>query len=456
MSSSTVLPEEGDAIVCSVSDDFTAVRLLEVELTRTLPVLTETTDLAGQPYHRAQCLVRLHAQPLGLVEVPLESGQLSATALAAHIWQTLGAQINSHLREDGLEPVTTLTELGLPEGIAPRCIADRERFLATAPFVSVVIATRERPHMLQRCLDGLLAQRYPHYEIIVVDNAPLTSTTADLIAQHYQDHPSIRYVREDLPGLSRARNRGLQEASGEFLAITDDDVVIDSHWLLELMRDFQLSERVACVTGMILPLEIETKAQAWFEQYGGYNKGFARRLFNKYEHHPGTPLFPYTAGQLGTGANIAFRTSFLRKIGGFDPALGTGTPALGGEDLAIFFQIVALGYTLVYEPAALLYHPNRRDYEGLRKLMYCYGAGLTAYLMKVLVDNPLRLFDLITRLPYGLYFTLNSNSPKNNRKLTSYPKELSSLERRGMCYGPFAYIRSKWALRKGHQSSETR
>src|SRR5205823_7839240 len=141
----------------------------------------------------------------------------------------------------------------------------------------------------------------------------------------------VHYVREDHPGLSFARNRGIQEAQGEIIAITDDDVVVDTYWLLELVRGFQISKKVVCVTGLVLPMELETPAQVWFEQFGGYSKGFQRRLFDLHQHHPGTPLFPYAAGRLGTGANIAFKASYLRAVGGFDPTLGTGTLAQGGE-----------------------------------------------------------------------------------------------------------------------------
>jgi glycosyltransferase involved in cell wall biosynthesis len=434
--------------------DFTPVRLLEIELSQPIADLAEAVDQAGLAYRKVQYLVRLHSRPLGLVAVELEQGKFSASALAAAIWQSLGSQINAHLLEDGLEQVSTLSEQGLPIATTtPRCLAEQASFLDDAPFVSVVIATRERPQLLRRTLAGLLAQRYLNFEILVVDNAPVTSATADLVAQNYQNQSvAVRYLREDRPGASRARNRGIREAHGAFVALTDDDVVIDSHWLLALMSNFQLSERIACVTGMVLPLEIETRAQYWFEQYGGYNKGFARRFFNTKEHHPGAPLFPYTAGQMGTGANSAFRASVLRETGAFDEALGPGTPAPAGEDLALLFQVVERGYTLVYEPAAVLYHPNQRDYEGLRKLMYNYGAGLSAYLTKIVFDRPLLLFDILRRLPYGLYFTLNSRSPKNQRKSSHYPEELSKLELQGMCYGPLLYIRSLLAQRCAHHS----
>ena len=118
-----------------------------------------------------------------------------------------------------------------------------------------------------------------------------------------------------------------------------------------------------------------------------------------------------------------------------------------GKDLAVFFQVVTQGHKLVYEPAAVVYHPHYRDYMALRKQIYHYGIGLTAYLTKVLLNNPRILFGLVSKLPYGLVFTLSARSPKNSKKLKSYPKDLTMLELKGMLLGPFAYMWSRWTVR---------
>jgi GT2 family glycosyltransferase len=290
----------------------------------------------------------------------------------------------------------------------------------------------------------LLSLDYPSYEIIVVDNAPSTSATADFIRQTYGGSAQVRYVREDRSGLAAAHNRGLMEVEATIVAFTDDDVVVDTHWLAELVKGLNVAENIACVTGMILPAELETPPQAWIEQFGGFSKGFIRRVFDMSGNRTDSPLYPYAAGMFGSGANMAFKTSVLRDIGGFDPALGAGSAALGGDDLAAFFQVIIGGYTLVYEPGAIVYHWHRRDYAGLCKQAYGYGVGLTAYLMKTLVDRPGRLLDLVVRIPYGLVYALSPRSPKNIQKLVDYPKELTNIERLGMLYGPFAYLRSRW------------
>lgn len=442
-----ILPRgpEAAALVAQVPD-FAPARILEIEVGQQLPDVSAFDEKTGRHYQRAKCLVRLHTQPLGMVELQLAENGVSADEYAPHIWRALSEKINEHLRQDGLPEVTRLSAMGLSDSSALACLEKRERFVVQAPFVSVIVPTRDRPEQMQACLQLLMALHYPWYEIIVVDNAPSTSATADFIRQNYRDAPQVRYIREDRPGRCLALNCGMMAAQGEILAFTDDDVVVDRYWLVELVRGYSRADDVACVTGLVLPLELETPAQFWIEEYGGFSKGLTRRVFDMGESHPKTLLYPYTAGRFGTGANMSFRTTFLRSVGGFDLALGAGSLAQGGEDLAAFFQVVTRGYRLVYEPAALLYHPHRRDYMALRKQIYGYGVGLTAYLTKILLDTPRLLFDLIPKLPYGLFFILSGRSPKNSKKSAHYPKALTTLELKGVLYGPFAYMRSRWTV----------
>ena len=162
-------------------------------------------------------------------------------------------------------------------------------------------------------------------------------------------------------------------------------------------------------------------------------------------------MYPWAAGVFGGGgANMAFDTEMLRQAGGFDPALGAGTTARGGEDLAIFVELVIRGFQLVYEPGAIIYHTNKSDYPSLRQELYSYGVGLTAYLTKCILDRPGRLVDILLKLPYALVYVFSARSGKNKRKDAVYPADLSRAELHGMVYGPLAYVRSRWlAAAKG-------
>src|SRR5205085_3667634 len=244
--------------------------------------------------------------------------------------------------------------------------------------VSVVIATHDRRESLAACLTSVLGQDYPRFEVIVVDNGPPTDATRDLVSTIAAGDPRLRYVRLPTAGASLARNQGWRDATHPVVAFLDDDVVADAGWLSSLMRGFTRAPDVWAVTGRIVANELETSAQRWLEAYGGYDKGALPRLFDLEHHAVESPLYPYLPGAFGSGANIALRAWVLDRIGGFDEALGPGTPARGGEDLAVMASVVLAGGLLAYEPAALVRHAHHRSYPELRRVMLGYGLGLGA------------------------------------------------------------------------------
>jgi GT2 family glycosyltransferase len=426
---------------------FISILMQEIELDQPLPTLSAFDKRREQTYQRTRCLIRLHTRPIGLVDFTFDTDKLFPNEYASCIWQALKEQINAHLRDDGLPEVATLDAIGLPSLRMPPCLEELVGFIQMAPFASVILATRDRSESLARCLPTLLAQHYPAYEVIVVDNAPSTSATADLIQHTFADEPRIRYVCEDHPGLPFAHNRGLLEAKGKIIAFTDDDVVVDSYWLAGLIKGFEAAENVACVTGLILPMELETPAQFLFEAYGGFTMGFSRRIFDLREHRGNNPSYPYISGACtaGVGASMAFTAKFLKSEGGFDHALGPGCLTCGGEDLDVFFRVIKHGYRLVYEPTSLLYHQHRRDYWALKKQMYEYGLGFTAYLTKLIIESPWLIPECIYKFVRSLLFLLRTRSLRSQERTFPFPQELKHLEWKGKLNGPFAYLQSRRA-----------
>ncbi|MFI1471368.1 glycosyltransferase family 2 protein [Streptomyces wuyuanensis] len=345
----------------------------------------------------------------------------------------------------------TLGTSGAPE--APAAPGGEAR-RAGPPRTSVVVATRERPRRLARALDSLLAQDHPDFEIVVVDNAPLTGATRELIERKYSER--VRYVLEPVPGLAVAHNRGVAAADGTVLAFTDDDVVADPHWLTALTAPFAEDPRIGCVTGLILPARLTTPAQILLESHGGFAKGFAPRTYDPARPPADEPLFPFTAGRFGSGANMAFRARALRAAGGFDPATGTGTAARGGDDLYAFVRILTDGHRLRYTPDALVWHHHRETERDLRNQAFGYGAGLTAYLTALVARRPGLLPALLARLPRGLAHARTMTAHRDGARSVPgehgtashpWPRSLSRLERRGMLAGPLGYVRARRGVR---------
>lgn len=396
-------------------------------------------DPAGRRYEAALVVVRVHEQPVGMARLEVPDDGIAPAALREAVQTQVGGAVEAHLRAD------RDVDGGVDTPAPPRCVADRQRLLADPPRISVVIPTRERPGLLRRCLDSLWAGSYPldRIDVVIADNRPETTGTSTLVDELSTSHP-VRYVREDASGSASARNAGLAQVTTELVAFTDDDAVLDRHWLAALAAGYEKTPEASCVTGLLLPLEIDTPAQLWFERYGGFSRGFTPRVFDLAEHRPpDMPLYPYSAGVFGTGNNMSFRTEALLDLGGFDPALGNGTPALGGVDSEVLLRTVLRGHTLRYEPTALVWHEHRREYADLRRQVHSYGTGLTAYLLKTLLDDPRRIPGFVRLVPRGVRFALSPSSSKNAGKDEAYPRELTRLELLGMARGPVAYARSR-------------
>jgi GT2 family glycosyltransferase len=313
---------------------------------------------------------------------------------------------------------------------------------AAAPAAALIVNTCGGEGLC-RTLAAATGQDYPNFELVVVDNRPASPAVRNLLSERFAGLPGLRYVAEERPGLGRARNAGLRSTAAEIVAFTDDDVVLDGSWLSWLVAGFAMADRVGCVTGLILPLELETPAQLLFDEFVGWSKRLEPRIWDRDQNRFDHPLYPYTVGIFGSGASTAFRREVLQELGGFDDQLGIGTPACGGEDLDIYTRLVLNGHRLAYQPAAMLWHPHPRDMQRLERQTRLYGAGLGAMLTKHLVHSGRTRRELLRRLPAGLAYALGPGSPKNARKPKGYPRRLTLFELAGMAYGPIGYVRSR-------------
>jgi len=242
---------------------------------------------------------------------------------------------------------------------------DRSDVAASLPrSATVVICTRDRAEMLARTLASLHEQTRPPDQIVVVDNASRDDATRTVALT-----AGVDYVREDRPGLDIARNRGARAATGEIVAYTDDDVAVHPRWLERLVEAFD-SPRVAAVTGLVLPGELETDSQIVFERHWGFGRGFSRIDFDRdyfaaHRHH-GCPVW-----RIGAGASMAFRKETFAAIGYFDERLDVGAAGCCG-DSEYWYRILAAGMTCRYESSAVAFHFHRRDQDALARQIFAY------------------------------------------------------------------------------------
>ena len=365
--------------------------------------------------------------------------------------------------------VRRLADAVTPAGVRPRLDEVPD---AALPSVTVVVCSDlRRTDQLGACLAALDASDHPDLDVVVVDNSR-AGDPGGLLAELVADRPRFRVVREPVPGLSAARNAGLAAARGSVVAFTDDDVTVDRGWVRAVAARFALRPEESAVTGCILPAELETDAQLWFERhYGGFG---GVRTFAPLSYRGGSGAIArrakvtvldwagaevrrfavYGAGVCGAGANMSFRTEALRRLGGFDVALGAGTRAKGGEDLAAIIRLLWDGQAVGYEPAAVVFHTHRADYPSLRAQVRGYGLGFTAMLTSLIWGDPRHLLGIAAQVPAVVRQALRARGAAEVAPVgptavpgPAVPAELVALERRGSLAGPVAYLRSRLTSR---------
>jgi glycosyltransferase involved in cell wall biosynthesis len=410
------------------------VYVSQLELTDPIADIRLPVREDGPPYAGVHLLIRLQRTPVGYAFV--SASRIEATAAAADVWQQVGPEVNMRRADVGLPSLDAIPV----EGIPAETILDEE--LTECPMVTVAVCTRDRPLSVVQTLRTLAVLDYPSYEILVVDNAPSSDATMLSVMENFGDDPRVRYVRELMPGTSFARNRAIAEATADILAYADDDVTVDRYWLRAVVRGFQSAPDVAGVTGMIATAEIENEAQLYFhlrQQWGGLCE---RRIFDLEENRDESPIYPYSAGIFGAGANFSVSRAVLKEIGGFNEALGGGVPAAGGEDLNLFMRIILSGQRLVYEPTAIVHHRHRTTTAELANQMRGYGSGFTASLFALALASPRARRELPVKVVLGLVRILRLRDLSNDvSEYPALPKGLLRLELGGYALGPWLYLK---------------
>ena len=268
----------------------------------------------------ARVLVRMHGAPLGFVSVSAQPTRTLADRARAAAEMTLADAVRRHIDADHWagEPTS-------PAGWAALVACPLRFAVHERPGISIAVCTRDRTSQLRQSLGALRPVSYNPVEILIVDNAPRSDATRQLVTELAAADPRIRYVREDRPGHSRARNRGVAEARFGVVAFTDDDTVVDPGWLTAIAAGFAADPETVCVTGPVPSLALDTVSQQYFDARIPWASAFDPRRYDLAANRDPYPLYPYAAGVFGGGANFAVRADAVSRIGGVDTALGAGS-----------------------------------------------------------------------------------------------------------------------------------
>ena len=232
---------------------------------------------------------------------------------------------------------------------------------AEAPLaVSVVVPTYRRPDDLRRCLAALAAQTAaPREVLVVVRDGDAASAQALIAARHAHPRLRLRVVPVREPGQVAALNAGVDAASGEVVAITDDDAAPRPDWVARVVEHFAADPALGGLGG-----------RDWMRIVGLLDRGVAHtvgrlqwvgRVVGRHHLGAGAPR----EVEVLKGANMSYRRAALAGVR-FDARL-RGSGAQVHNDLALSLAVGRVGWKLLYDPAVAVDHyPAPRHDEDQR------------------------------------------------------------------------------------------
>jgi glycosyltransferase involved in cell wall biosynthesis len=250
-----------------------------------------------------------------------------------------------------------------------------DKLVITSPMISVIVCTYNRSAMLRDTLASLAQMTLPAnlgWELLVVDNNSNDDTRHEAEAFAQRSGLNVRHLFEPRPGKSFALNTGIKEAKGELLAFTDDDITVDTHWLVEISKAFEEHNCLA-VGGRILPVWHAPKPH-WFYEERPFSLRAVSVHYDLGEDACEATIPPF-------GANMAFRRIAFNRYGLFRTDLGPcGSVKMPGEESELFQRLSRAKEKVVYAPKAIVYHPvpKERLQKAYAQSLF-YNAGKTEF-----------------------------------------------------------------------------
>lgn len=220
--------------------------------------------------------------------------------------------------------------------------------------VSIVIPTKNNADILERCLKSIQNLDFEgEVEVVIVDRNS-TDGTVD-IAKKY----GCRLIFEDKGTISYARDVGVRNANGKFIAFTDADCAVDRNWIKELIKHFD--EDVAAVGGPNITPEDDTE----FAKSVGLVLSFLSKPGSRYGLVEDKVMEIYH----NPTCNVMYRKEVLEEVGGFNYDLVTV------DDEELDYRIKKRGYRILYTSSARVDHYRRPTWRKFIRMAYNYGVG---------------------------------------------------------------------------------
>lgn len=271
----------------------------------------------------------------------------------------------------------------MQNNLVEAALATKVRLTATPEnesFVSIIIATRNRGKLIAATVQSILANDYPNFEVIVVDQSD-NQETAQALTQ-FENDTRVRYIFSQRTGTSYARNLGIAESQGALIAITDDDCEVAPDWLAQLVEAFEFDQKIGVIFGSVLP----PADWNWSEGFIPISVLETTELQrNLWEIRKSKKL----------GACMGIRREVWQQVHGFDEMLGPGKNLRANEDGDIAFRAVLHGYYVLNTSNFKVTHFGARRNSEIRDLLFGYAFGNAATLLKLVRCRQLKVWPLL-------------------------------------------------------------
>jgi len=225
-----------------------------------------------------------------------------------------------------------------------------------APRYAVVVATKDRGAKIVALLESIARSETKEYELVVVDQST-GDETKEAMAPFLTD-PRVTHVRSNVPGTSRARNRGIAMTTAPYIVITDDDCIVPSDWLTAICRPFDMHETVGVVFCNVEPVPVTELGVTPHVHFP------ANRIITSVRDVWGS-----SGHGLALGAGMAIRREMLDDVHGFDEALGPGAAFPAAEDNDLAWRGLLGGWWTYHTTDVAVVHDGFRPMADLRQLV---------------------------------------------------------------------------------------
>ncbi|MEL6492351.1 MAG: glycosyltransferase [Cyanobacteria bacterium J06634_6] len=258
----------------------------------------------------------------------------------------------------------------------------------TTPFISVVIATRNRGDSVVHTVNSILKNDYPAFEIRVVDQS--ADDVCEQKMRRYAEDNRIFYQRTRSVGMAKARNMAIAQSKGTLIAITDDDCIVSDRWLSAIHATFIAHPEVTIVFGNVLPGD--------YDATSGFIPSYCRR-------HSKIVSDPLDKPDIdGIGACMAMRKSVWLTFAGFDEMLGAGSLLKSSSEGDLVIHALHQGQQVCENPDVFVVHNGFRTWVQGAELIGRYWYGTGAMYGKHLKLYPISTFITLALLAWRWAF----------------------------------------------------